>query len=178
MDMVKVIVENWPKTSPFLEYMPVVIAVIALVVSLYSVYLTRRSFITSHRPYVWAINYGVIDNNTIKPIPSRVAYRVRNAPARIIRAEVKIDFDEEQLLVYSDQNIVRFPDDRSEWSFSIGKDEFERIMNRSNEDKAKLSRIISIEYSSLDGGKVYHYELKQSFNTADNQWKDISETAD
>jgi len=51
-------------------------------------------------------------------------------------------------------------------------------MNRSNEDKAKLSRLTSLEYSSLDGGKIYHYKLQQSFNAAENQWKDISEDAD
>ena len=95
MDTVKVIVENWPKTKHFLEYIPVVIAVIALVVSLYSVYLTRKSFIASHRPFVWASNYGVIDTDkkTIIPIPLRVAYRVRNAPVKIIQTEVTISLN-------------------------------------------------------------------------------------
>ncbi len=180
MDTVKVIVENWPKTRQFLEYMPVVIAVIALAVSLYSVYLTREAFIASHRPYVWASNYGVIDSDkkTILPIPFRVAYRVRNAPAKIVRSEIRIKLGEQELLVHEDHNVVRFPDERSEWSFSIGKDHFEKIMDRSDEDKAKLSRLISIDYSSLDGGKNYHYKLQQSFSPAENQWKDTNEEAD
>jgi len=73
---------------------------------------------------------------------------------------------------------VRFPDERSEWSFSVGEEDFKKIMNRSNEDKAKLYRLISIEYSSLDGGKIYRYKLRQSFNPIENQWKDTSEEAD
>lgn len=180
MDTVKVIVENWPKTKHFLEYMPVVIAVIALLVSLYSVYLTRNAFIASHRPYVWASNYGVIDadRKTIIPIPFRVAYRVKNAPARILRAEVKINLGAKELLAHSDHNMVRFPDERSEWSFSISKDQFEEIMNRPVDEKGKLSRLISVEYSSLDGGKNYNYKLVQSYSPAENQWKDTNEEAD
>jgi len=91
---------------------------------------------------------------------------------------VKINHSAQELLVHADHNIVRFPDERSEWTFSIGKDNFEKIMDRSDDDKTKLSRIISIEYSSLDGGKSYHYKLQQSFNPAENQWMDISVEAD
>lgn len=178
MDTVNVIVENWPKKN-LLEYIPVVIAVIALVLSLYSVFLTRSSFIASHRPYVWATNYGVIDpdRKTIIPIPFRVAYRVTNAPARIVRTQVTISLSTKPVLTHEETNLVRFPDDRSEWSFGIGEEEFKKLMNRSEEDKAKLSRLIMVEYSSLDGGKTYHYRLQQSFSPAENQWKDISEEA-
>jgi len=180
MDTVKVTIENWPQTKYLLEYIPVLIALIALGVSLYSVFLTRKSFIASHRPYVWAGNYGVVDpdRKTIIPIPFRVAYRVSNAPARIMRMEVIIGLDAELLLTYTDANIVRFPDDRSEWGFAIGEEDFKKIMNRSNEDKGKLSRLVSLEYSSLDGGKTYRYKLQQSFNPAENQWKDSSQEAD
>lgn len=180
MDTIKVIIENWPKTKHFLEYIPIIIAIIALAVSLYSVYLTRKSFIASHRPYVWAGNYGFPDpdKKTIIPIPSRIAYRVKNSPARIIRMEVKINLNMELLYVWTEENIVRFPDERSEWGFAIGEETFKKIMNRSDEDKSKLSRLISLEYSSLDGGKIYHYKLQQSFNPIENQWKDTSEKAD
>lgn len=180
MDIVKVVIENWPKKNYLLEYTPIIIAVIALAVALYSVYLTRKSFIASHRPYVWASNYGVHDpdKKTIIPIPYRVAYRVKNSPAKIIRAEVKISLGKEPLLSHAEENIVRFPDERSEWSYSIGEEDYKKIMNRSDEDKSKLSRIISIEYSSFGGGKIYHYKLQQSFNPSDDQWKVISEEAD
>lgn len=179
MDITKVIIENWPKTNFLLVYMPIIIAIIALGTSLYSVFLTRKAFIASHRPYVWASNYGVIDTDkkTITPIPFRVGYRVKNSPARIIRTEVKINLNMEPLFVQTEENLVRFPDERSEWSFTIGEEDFKKIMNRPDEDKSKLVRLISIEYSSLDGGKIYHYKLQQSFNLIENQWKDTSEKA-
>ena len=180
METIKVIVENWPKTKLLLEYIPLAIAVIALLVSLYSVYLTRKSFIAAHRPYVWASNYGVIDSEkkTIIPIPFRVAFRVKNAPAKIVRMEVKIEHDGQKLFVHAEDNIVRFPDERSEWSFSIGEGDFKKVMHRSDDEKTKLSRSISMEYSSLNAGRIYHYKLQQSFNSAENQWKDITEEAD
>ncbi len=179
MDTTKVIIENWPKTNPLLKYIPLTIAIIALGISLYSVDLTRRAFVVSHRPYVWAGNYGVIDHDkiTIIPIPSRVACRVKNSPARIIRMEVIITLNMDSLLVYTEENLVRFPDETSEWNFGITKEDFAKIMDRSNEDKSKLVRLISLVYSSLDGGKIYHYKLQQSFNPIENQWKDSSEEA-
>ena len=180
MDATKIIIENWPKTNPLLVYVPLFIALIALAVSLYSAYLTRKSFIMSHRPYVWGVNYGVIDpdKKTIIPIPHRVGYRVKNSPAKIIKMEVKISLNKETLLVYTKENLVKFPDEKSEWTFGIGKDDFERMMDRPDEDKSKLIRLISLEYSSFDGGKIYHYKLKQSFEPSENQWKDTSEKAD
>ena len=162
MDTVKVIIENWPKTNYLIVYIPIIIAVIALAVSLYSVYLTRKSFIVSHRPYVWASSYGVLDpgRQTIIPIPHRAAYRVKNSPAKIIRTEVRVNLSGETLFAHADANLVRFPDEKSEWSFSFAQKDFEKFMDRDDADKAKLQRLISIDYSSLDGGKIYHYELQ------------------
>lgn len=180
MDALKVVIENWPKTNHLLAYVPIIIAIIALAVSLYSVYLTRKTFIATHRPYVWGGSHGVVDSDKkiIIPIPFRIGYRVKNSPARIIRTEVEINLNTESLFAHTQENIVRFPDEKSEWTFSIGEEDFKKIMNRSDEDKSKLSRLISIEYSSLGDGKIYHYELQQSFNPIENQWKDTSEKAD
>lgn len=180
MDITSVIIENWPKTNYFSQYMPIVIAIIALVASLYSAYLSRKAFIAAHRPYVWGSNYGVIDHEkkTIIQVPSRVACRVKNAPAKIIRMNVKINICSEQLFDHTDNNYVRFPDETSEWHFNIGKDEFQRIMNRPAEAKSELVRLVSIEYSSLYGGKIYHYKLQQSFNLDENQWQGTAEEAD
>ncbi len=177
MDVTKVIIENWPKTNLLLQYMPIIVAVIALGISLYSAHLTRKSFIASHRPYVWGGNYGVIDseNKTIIPIPHRLLYRVKNSPAKIIKTEIKITLNDETLLVHKDENLARFPDENSEWNFSIGEENYNQIMNRSTEDQANLLRHISIEYSSLGGGEKYMYKLGQAFGPVENQGKDNSE---
>lgn len=62
----------------------VVIALCALLVSMYSMYLSRQAFITTHRPYVYACSRsvkGVMDLNT-------VIVHCSNAPARIISSEI------------------------------------------------------------------------------------------
>ncbi len=180
MDATKVIIENWPKTNYLLVYIPLFIALSALVVSWYSAYLTRKSFIMSHRPYVWGSSYAVIDsdNKTIIPVPHKVGYRVRNSPARIIRSEVKISLNKEMLLVNTVEDLVRFPDEKSEWSFGVGEKNFKEIMDRSDEEKSKLVRLISLYYSSFCDTKIYHYELTQSFEPSENQWKDTNEKSD
>ena len=180
MDIIKVVIENWPKANHVLEFIPIIIAIVALAVSLYSVHLTRKSFIASHRPYVWAASYVFkdIEKNTLIPIPQNLAYRIHNSPARIIKSEFRISLNKEILLVQTDDNYMRFPDQSSEWFFSVGKEDFEEIMNRSDEDKSKLVRFASLKYSLLGGGKTYHYELQQSFNPTLNQWRDINEKSD
>jgi hypothetical protein len=179
MDVTKVIIENWPNTNILLQSIPIIIAVIALGISLYTIHLTRKSFIASHRPYVWGGNYGVIDldKKTISPIPHRVIYRVKNAPAKILESKVKITLNGESLLNHKNINFVRFPDEKSEWNFGIGEAKYKQIMNRSVENQANLLRHISIKYSLLGGGEKYKYTLEQSFVPADNQWKDKTEQA-
>jgi hypothetical protein len=76
------------------------------------------------------------------------------------------------------ENIVRFPDEKSEWSYSIGKIDFEKIMNRPDSDKINLTRLIFIKYTALGGGKEYQYQLNQLFEPTENQWKDIYENAE
>lgn len=121
---------------------------------------------------------GIKYEGLSEQVPSKAMFRVKNSSARIIRMEVKINLNMETLLVWLEENLVRFPDEISEWSFWIGKKNFEKIMNRSNEEKSKLIRLISLEYLSLDGGKIYHFKLQQSFNPIENQWKNISEKVD
>lgn len=180
IDTTKVMIENWPNNPWHKDWIPILIAVIALFTSVVSLYWTRQEFIKTSRPYVWASNYGVIDSErkTIIPIPFRFAFRVKNNPARIIKVDIEIKYNAEKLFSHVIENIVRFPDETSEWTFSISQAEFQEIMNRSDEDKKKLIRTIEIKYSSLDGGKIYKYKLKQTFEPLDNQWKDTDENAE
>lgn len=180
METTKVIIENWPNTPWYKDWVPIIIAVIALVVSIISMRWTIIEHRNNLRPFVWAINYAVIDNEnkTYIQVPFRAAYRVKNSPAKILQTEVKILYDSQVLLTNTEKNFVRFPDENSEWSFAIGKEEFEKIMKRPPNELSKLQRLISIEYSALDGLKIYHFKLTQVFVPADNQWKDINVEAD
>jgi hypothetical protein len=180
METTKVLIDNWPNTPWFKEWIPIIIALIALITAAISLYWTRVEQIKSSRPFVWATNYGVIDNvnKTIIPIPFRIGCRVKNSPARILQMEVKINLETNELFAHTDKNSVQFPDESSEWSFSIGKNDFERIMNRPINEQSKLTKTIIIKYSSLDGGKIYNYKLKQVFVPSDNQWNNIDVTSD
>jgi hypothetical protein len=180
METTKVLIENWPNTPWFKEWIPIIIALIALITSIISLYWTSIEQTKSARPFVWASSYGVIDNvnKTIIPIPFRVGYRVKNSPARILQIDVDVYLDTNELFRNTERNSVQFPDESSEWAFTIGKTDFERIMNRPISEQSKLIRTISIKYSSLDGGKIYNYKLKQAFIPSDNQWNDMEVTSD
>ena len=119
METTKVLIDNWPNTPWFKEWIPIIIALIALITAAISLYWTRVEQIKSSRPFVWATNYGVIDNvnKTIIPIPFRIGCRVKNSPARILLMEVKINLETNELFAHTDKNLVQFPDESSEWSF-------------------------------------------------------------
>jgi len=167
-------------TPWFKEWIPILIALIALGTSIISLYWTRIEQIKSTRPFVWASSYGVIDNvnKTIIPIPFRVGCRVKNSPARILQRDVIIHLETNELFRHTDKNLVQFPDESSEWNFTIGQTDFERIKNRPISEQSKLIRTISIKYTSLDGGKNYNYKLKQVFIPLDNQWNNVDVTSD
>lgn len=180
MDTTKVIIENWPNDSWIKDWIPIIIAVIALITSIISLHWTRIEYVKSSRPYVWAINYGVIDNDkkTIIQIPFKVGFRVKNSPARIITGNIDILDVSNKIFSEKFEKLIRFPDEASEWSFTIGTEDFNQMMNRPDEMKRNLIRKIKLKYSSIDGGKVYYYELHQKFEPLDNQWSDIYEYAD
>lgn len=158
----------------------ILIASLALVATIISLYWTRVQYINSSRPYVWANNTIGTDPTTksIIPIPSFISCLVLNSPARILQINVKITLDKTELFSYTKINFVRYPSEKVEWNTEIRIDEFNKIMNRSPSEKAKLKRIISIDYSSINGGKTYHYKLEQSFTPDLNQWDGINEEAD
>ena len=179
MTPIKILIENWPEQDFLAQYIPIVIAAVALLVSWYSAYLSRKAFNHSSRPYVWASSYGVVDQERkcITPVPHRLAYRVKNSPTKIKLSCVSVTLGAEEIFKHMEENFVRFPDDSSEWSFSIGQNEFSEIMQKHRSSNAQLIRKVFVKYMSLDGGTTYEYQLKQEFVSADNQWRDIESRA-
>ena len=173
MDTVKVIIQNWPEPNSLLNYMSIIIALLALFVSIYSMCITRKSFIASNRPFVWAANYG--QNSTL--IPYKVGYSLINSPATIKYLNISIILDNQRIFTHTEKNFIRLPDVRNYWSFNIGKNKFEQIIDRPEAEKKRLLRVITIKYSAFGGGKVYNFHLEQLFNTDDGQWQDKSSKA-
>ena len=179
MESIKILIENWPEPSILAQYTPVFIAGVALIVSLYSAYLSRRSFNLSSRPYVWASSYGVIDQskNCIIPVPQQLAYRIKNTPAKVKESNVIIYLGSEEIFAHEETDYVKFPDESSEWFFSIGEKEFTEIMKKYKSSSDKLFRNVLVKYVSLSGGKVFEYSLKQEFIEVENNWKDTESQA-
>ena len=174
METFKIIIDNLPETSWMETYIPILIAIIAVVISLYSAYLSRKSFSLSTRPYVWASSYGVIDQNnkSIIPVPASLGYRVINSPTQVLKNEVIISLGDKEIFSHKECNFVRFPDGTSEWSFSIGKDDYDSIIEQYECSEESLVRTVDIIYKSLNGAEKYCYSLKQEFIMKDNQWID------
>ena len=175
----KIFIENWPEQEFLALYIPIAIALAALGVAWYSAHLSRKSYRHSSRPYVWASSYGVIDqeHHCIIQEPQRVAYRVKNSPAKIILASASIVLDTEEIFNHIELNYVRFPDDSSEWRFVIGKDQFDEILKKHSSSSSQLIRKVFIKYTSLNGGTIYKFHLKQEFIAKDKQWRDIESQA-
>jgi hypothetical protein len=176
---IKIFIENWPEQDFLAQYTPIVIAAVALIVSWYSAYLSRKAFNHSARPFVWASSYGVVDHERkcVTPVPHRLAYRVKNSPTKIKLSCVSVNLGTEEIFKHTEENFVRFPDDSSEWSFSIAQNEFNEILQKYGSSSAQLIRCVFLKYTSLDDGATYEYQLKQEFVSADNQWRDIESRA-
>lgn len=158
----------------------ILIAVLALGATFVQLYWTRVQFIKSSRPYVCVSNYQarVPALNTIAPEPRFFFCAVLNSPAKIKLLEVRITLDSTELFSQKINDIIRYPTETIEWTTEIRIDKFNEIMNRSPLEKAKLKRIITINYTPIDGDKTYHYKMVQSFVPDNNQWEGFKEEAD
>jgi hypothetical protein len=159
------------------------IAILALIATIYSLYLTRVQYIKSSRPYVWINNVYSTDQNSklLIQVPSMMSCNVLNAPARFLQTNVKITLDTTELFNQTERNLIRYPNEKTDWTIEITSDNFNKIINRPPNEQEKLRRIISIDYSSIGRGrfrKTYHYKLEQSYLPYKNQWTDISVEAD
>ncbi|HKK83103.1 MAG TPA: hypothetical protein VJ958_02620 [Atribacterota bacterium] len=173
MDIIKVVIENWPKSNYLFEYIPIIIAIIALGLSLYSIFITRKSFIDSNRPYVWASNYK---SNALAPL--HVSFYAMNSPARIIKMQLKITSNSESLSSLEEKNFLVFPKEMYSIIFKMSYDDFDKICEKSYKEKSELNRIISFDYSSLNFGRIYHYILEQKYDFQKHDWENISENSD
>jgi hypothetical protein len=174
MNSVPITVTNWPSADVG-TIATVFIALISLAVALYSANLSRNTAILASRPYVWAANYVVISDakNTLVPRPDMLMLRVYNSPANIIRQCVNFYIGDDHILGHCDENFVRFPDDKSEWTFSLGTKDFRELFNRQNPEN--IERHVEVSFKAIGGSITYTYSLKQRFNPPDNQWVSFEE---
>ncbi len=172
MKPIQIIVENWPSTDYLAVYIPVCISIIALAAALYSAKISRESLQLSTRPYVWALSYSRIVGETLHPEPALLAFKVMNAPARIVLSKLTVMVGDSPELVHTDRNIVRYPDTNSEWNFGIGMAEFDSLLAQHRTLGQPMKRVVEVTYAALGGTKIYTYRLTQNYIDSDGQWRD------
>jgi hypothetical protein len=67
-----------------------------------------------------------------------------------------------EIFSHKAENFVRFPDDNSEWSFSIGQEHFNSIMKQHKSLDDILYRKVRVVYSSFGSSENFEYVLTQS----------------
>ncbi|MBN8669562.1 MAG: hypothetical protein J0L80_02675 [Chitinophagales bacterium] len=173
MNRIKVFIEKWKAEFNIEKTATTAIAVLSFIISVYTICQSQKQFTRNIRPFVWAASYSFHGPNGLQNIPHRLAYRVKNAPARILSVNVKFMLNDVELFAFPDSNVVRYPDETSEWSHGLNQHTFNQIMNRPIAEQQNLRRIVDIAYQSLDGGDTYTFNMVQGYVPADSQWRDI-----
>jgi len=164
----------WVKQNP-----SVVIALCALMVSVYSMYLSRRAFITTHRPYVYAISRTLKDAMDL----DTVLVGCSNAPARIISTEfsylvidIKVNGEEivrkiEFQKKWSNENILH-PSEHPKQQISVTYDFKKKALGLDPE--IKFRRKVRVDYKELSSNRTYFYEGNWDYNRKFDVWEDKS----
>jgi hypothetical protein len=80
-------------------------------------------------------------------VPRRLAYRVKNSPAKIKLSCVSANLGTEEIFKHTAENFLRFLDDSSEWSFLIGQNEFSEILQEHGSTRIQLIRSVFVKYT-------------------------------
>lgn len=178
MNSISISIANWPETDVVYKAVPIIIAVCALLISVYTAYISRRSFEMASRPYISANSYGILTkDNVMHPDPLRIKFDLVNSPSRVITQEFKVMLGGEVLHESEIKDVVQFPMINGEWTYSIGEQEFNRMLKKRSKSSQKLKRLVYFEYQSLNGGKRYVYSLEQEFVPESKQWRSVSSNA-
>jgi hypothetical protein len=176
VEPISVVIENWQITSIFETWAPIIIGILALMTSVFSIWFSIKIFRQSSRPYISAINYCILEENRLINQNEVILFRVYNSPAKVFRYSLKLIKQingKEQIINDTKFGFsVHYPDEEIKWWGCLTKDLLNYHISLLD-DNCKLFRQVEIHYSSLLGGKKYKYLLKQRFDEIDNQWDDV-----
>ncbi len=172
--MTKVFIENFPEQSHWIvSWAPIIIALLALIVSLLSLRWAISQFRASSRPYVWAMNFATLNEQQLLVNQlSTVAIKVSNSPAKIKSISYEYCYlangEKKTLYSYLDNGRVLFPDGASQFTHVYAELEDER--NKLSSD-LHICRDVKIEYSSLSGKGSYSYSNSSKLLPGKIQWE-------
>ena len=166
----------WVRKEP-----SVAIALLALIVSIYSMRLFRQDFIATHRPYVYAIS-GLTEKNGMSVIDAKtVLIGCFNAPARIISEEsyyLVVDTNENgeesiRETVYQKKftsEDILYPSDQPKRKITLlGDYDFKK--KASELDTGIIRRKIRIDYKELSSDRTYFFEGNWDYNRKHDLWE-------
>lgn len=148
------------------------IALLGLLLSLWSAWVTQEHFRQSNRPYVWGMNIYTDE----RPMPHEADMRVVNAPAKIALIEIVIASGTNEIYRFEARDLVRVPAENHHWPFRMSEEEFIKVMGK-RDPYLQTTRKVHIQYSSLEGGRQYTFTLLQRYDESTSDWSPISETA-
>jgi hypothetical protein len=161
MKPTRIIIEKLPKSSWYKEP-SILIAAVALITTIISLYWTREQYVKSTRPFLWVTNCPDTIGHTM---PHLISIKVLNAPARIRHLEYgqNVPLTGINGVYVADENKILYPDAQSEWETGYIHKGYNQIISFPDSIKTILWRYVKIEYTSLNGRKRYHYQLKQYY---------------
>ena len=175
MDTINVLIKELPEQGWLKDWLPLLTAFLALLISFYSAYLSRKEQVRASRPFVWAMNFATLDdkNNAIEQ-PQTFAYKILNAPA-IINTSIKVfaissnGDNTKDLHFHKEENQVKYPNESVQYTYAIP--DFDKLIIDANNYET-IVRIINISYKSLAGGNDYTYEIRSKYNHKQKRWLD------
>ena len=180
MDPITVTISNLPPPQHWLiEWIPIAIAVVALIISLAALYWSHVQYRDASRPFVWLIDFASINaEGLLVNHPEMIATRVTNAPAMITKAfyEFYILVGDTKTIVHSCQQPiqVRYPDPNSQTTYTFA--ELNQAIQQCQASD-QLKRHLRAEYTTLSGGKQYFYESDSNYAFPEKTWRVVSEHA-
>ncbi len=172
---IKVFIENLPPPDGwYVTWAPIIIALCAIFVSLYSLHLSRKQYRDSSRPFLFCLTNYLALRNSGDPFhrPEILPYKVINAPALIkkMKIEFYIQSGTEKTVLHSAEvkDLCIYPADMTESSYTYAEltANFTRCTGGST-----LKRFVRFDYTALPGGKTYFFENEGEYNFTDNTWK-------
>jgi len=186
MDVIKVIIENWPKAQPWwAAWLTTIIALVAVIMAVLSFIYTRREFAHSHRPYVWALTFAYLRDNRLVTDKSTVAKYCINAPAEITREEYtyitikKDDNDRDcETVIHTktlaETQLIYLVDPKiNQVTYTIGgQSELQKAIDDGKVQK--VVRKVKIDYKEISSRRKYFFEGIWEYDKQGETWKPIN----
>ena len=156
-------------------------AIIIAIISAFIAYMTwHSSYLLTHRPYVWAENFGYLDQNNIIVNPiNKVMIKVMNSPAEITSQKYiyYVLNGKNRKIIEEDNptNSIKYPSDKVQYTHGVSNVTEDTASNL--KDNEKLIRYIRIEYKWLSSNRKYFFEGEWEYNKNNKVWDIIYQKA-